>query len=111
MDVEDIKKVLIIGAGAMGQQIGFQCATHGFEITLYDVAQDALDKTLTRLEKLAGGFVAAGKLSQADAKRALDRIEICIDAARAAAPVDLVTESVPEDPDLKARVFAHFNGS
>ena len=109
MEVEDIKKVLIIGAGSMGQQIGFQCAIHGFEIALYDVAQGVLDKALTRLDKLAGGFVAAGKLSQADAKRALDRIEISTDAARAAGDADLVSESVPEDPDLKSRVFAQFN--
>ena len=109
MELEDIKKVLIIGAGTMGQQIGFQCAIHGFEIALYDVAQDVLDKALTRLDKLAGGFVAAGKLSQADAKRALDRIEISTDAARAAGDADLVSESVPEDPDLKSRVFAQFN--
>ncbi|MCB2167049.1 MAG: 3-hydroxyacyl-CoA dehydrogenase [Deltaproteobacteria bacterium] len=109
MELEDIKKVLIIGAGAMGQQIGFQCAIHGFEIALYDVAQDVLDKALIRLDKLAGGFVAAGKLSQADAKRALDRIEISTDAARAAGDADLVSESVPEDPDLKSRVFAQFN--
>ena len=109
MKVEDIKKVLIIGAGAMGQQIGFQCAIHGFEIALYDVAQGALDKALTHLEKLAGSFVAAGKLSQADVNRALDRVEICTDAARAADNADLVSESVPEDPDLKARVFAQFN--
>jgi len=109
MELEDIKKVLIIGAGTMGQQIGFQCAIHGFEIALYDVAQDVLDRALTRLEELAGGFVAAGKLSQADAKRALDRIEISTDAARAAGDADLVSESVPEDPDLKSRVFAQFN--
>ena len=109
MKVEDIQKILIIGAGTMGQQIGFQCAIHGFEIALYDVAQGALDKALTHLEKLAGGFVAAGKLSQVNAKRALDRIEICTDAARAADKADLVSESVPEDPDLKAHVFAQFN--
>ncbi len=109
MKVEEITKVLIIGAGAMGQQIGFQCAIHGFEITLYDLAQDVRDKALTRLEKLAGGFVAAGKLSPADAKSALDRIAITTDAAKAAEDADLVSESVPEDPDLKASVFAQFN--
>ena len=109
MKVEDIEKVLIIGAGTMGHQIGFQCAIHGFKIALYDVAQDVLDKALTRLEKLAGGFVAAGKLSQADAKRALNRIEKNTDAVKAAEDADLVSESVPEDPDLKASVFAQFN--
>lgn len=31
MKVEDIKRVLIIGAGIMGQQISFQCAMHGYD--------------------------------------------------------------------------------
>ncbi|MCP3954653.1 MAG: 3-hydroxyacyl-CoA dehydrogenase [Desulfobacterales bacterium] len=109
MKVEDIKKVLIIGAGTMGQQIGFQCAVHGFEVTLYDVAQAVLDKSRVRLEKLAGEFVAAGKLTKEAAGQCLERITLTTDATESAAEADLVSESVPEDPDLKARVFAQFN--
>ena len=109
MKVEDIKKVLIIGAGTMGQQIGFQCALHGFDVILYDVARDVLDKARPRVEKLAGEFAAFGKLSPEAADRALARIEMTTDAAAAAADADLVSESVPEDPELKARVFAQFN--
>ena len=109
MKIEEVTKVLIIGSGTMGQQIGFQCALHGFDITLYDVAREVLDKAVPRMEKLAEGFVAAGKLSQADAKKALARVEMTTDAQLAANDADLVSESVPEDPKLKARVFAQFN--
>ncbi len=109
MKVAEIKKVLIIGAGTMGQQIGFQCAVHGFDVALYDVAQAVLDKSRVRLEKLAGEFVTAGKLTKEAAGQCLKRITLTTDAAAAAAEADLVSESVPEDPDLKARVFAQFN--
>ncbi len=109
MKVEEIKKVLIIGAGTMGQQIGFQCALNGLEVALYDVEQDVLDKSLKRLERLAAEFIAAGKLTEEEARQALDRISATTDAAAAAAEADLVSESVPEDPKLKARVFAQFN--
>lgn len=30
MELTDIKKILIVGGGTMGQQIGFQCAAHGY---------------------------------------------------------------------------------
>ena len=30
MNIDDIRQVLIIGAGNMGQQIGFQCAVSGY---------------------------------------------------------------------------------
>ncbi len=31
-----IKKVLIVGAGTMGQQIDFQCARHGFDTVIFN---------------------------------------------------------------------------
>jgi 3-hydroxybutyryl-CoA dehydrogenase len=109
MQIEDIKKILIIGAGTMGQQIGFQCAACGFEVVLYDVAQDPLDKARVRLEKLARDFVAFGKLTDEEAKGSLERIQLTTDAGEAAKDADFVSESVPEDPKLKARVFAQFH--
>ena len=38
MELKDIKKVLILGAGTMGQQIGFFCAMHEYNVTLYDIS-------------------------------------------------------------------------
>ena len=38
MELKDIKKVLILGAGTMGQQIGFVSAMHGYNVTLYDIS-------------------------------------------------------------------------
>jgi len=32
MKIEDIKRVLILGAGTMGQQIGLQCAMYGYDV-------------------------------------------------------------------------------
>jgi 3-hydroxybutyryl-CoA dehydrogenase len=39
MKLGDIRKVLILGAGTMGQQIGFMCAWHGYDVVLYDLSQ------------------------------------------------------------------------
>ena len=39
----DIRCVLIVGAGTMGQQIGLQCAMYGYEVVVYDIAPDALE--------------------------------------------------------------------
>ena len=33
-----IKKILVVGAGTMGQQIALQCAMHGYEVHVYDIA-------------------------------------------------------------------------
>lgn len=109
MQVSDIRKVLILGAGTMGQQIGFLCAMNGYDVVLYDVATEPLENALKRLDKIAADFVTAGKLTPGQSDAALKRITTTADAADAAADADIVSESVPEDPVLKGKVFAQFN--
>ena len=106
MHIDDIRRVLVVGAGTMGQQIALQCATHGFDVTLYDVDPAALERARAQQSAYLDGFVAAG-LPRARADQALARVAITTDAA-AAADADLLSESVPEDPELKGRVLAQF---
>ena len=109
MQLTDIKKVLVIGGGTMGQQIGFQCAAHGYMVTIYDVASEALAHAPQQIEGYAGHLVATGHLAQTAAGSALEQIHFTGEAGQAAAEADLVSESIPEDPALKAQVFAQFN--
>jgi len=105
MTTDDIKKVLVIGAGTMGGQIALQCALHGFDVALYDNSPDALESGLARVRGYARRLAADGR---ADAGT-LARISPTGDLSAAAAAADLVSESVPEDPALKGRVFAQLN--
>ena len=38
MQIDDVRRIAVIGAGTMGQQIAFQCAGHGYDVVVYDVA-------------------------------------------------------------------------
>ncbi len=109
MNINDIRHVLIIGAGTMGQQIGFQCAMFGYEVTLYDVVPVALDGVMSRIRAYAAEIVASGALSEQAMAAALQRIRTTSQPDQAAAQADLVSESVPENPELKGRVFAQFH--
>jgi 3-hydroxybutyryl-CoA dehydrogenase len=109
MNLDDIKTVLIIGSGTMGQQIGFQCAVSGFNVMMYDIAVDMLDVADKRLDKLIKAYMAAGRLTQETADAARARIQMTTDAQAAGENADFVSESVPEDPRLKGKVFAQFN--
>jgi 3-hydroxybutyryl-CoA dehydrogenase len=109
MRVKEIKRVLILGAGTMGQQIGLQCAMYGYEVVYYDLTQEILDKALKRVAKLGSWFVSSGVLTEENLRQALARISATPDPVKAAQNTDLVSESVPEDPKLKVRVFAQFN--
>lgn len=109
MDVKDIKRVLIIGAGTMGQQIGLQVALCGFDVVLYDLNQKILDIALKRIEKLGSQLIKLQKTTEDKLNRALAKITTSIDPEDASFDVDFVSESVPEDPHLKAKIFAEFN--
>ena len=109
MKIEDIKRVVIVGAGNMGQQIGVQSAIHGFEVILYDIEEALLDKALKRVDKLLRTFVASKKIEQKGADESRSRISCTTDIKKAAEKADLLSESVPEDPVLKGKVFSRFN--
>jgi 3-hydroxybutyryl-CoA dehydrogenase len=109
MKIEEIKRVLILGAGTMGQQIGLQCAMYGYDVVYYDLSQGILDKALKRVSKLGAWYVSKGRLSEKDLQHALGRITATPDSAKAALNVDFVSESVPEDPALKGEVFGRFH--
>jgi len=109
MKIEDVQKVLIVGSGTMGQQIGFVCALHGYEVLLYDADLDMYPQALKRVQRLAAKFVAAGQLEAAGVDAVMGRIRAAGKLEDAAREADLVSESVPEDPALKGKVFAQLN--
>ncbi len=109
MMIEDVKRVLILGAGTMGQQIGLQCAIHGYDVVYYDISQEILDKALGRIARLGSWYASIGRLTEEGLQKALARMSATPDPAEAANDVDFVSESIPEDPELKGKVFAQFN--
>jgi len=109
MKVEDIRRVLIIGAGTMGQQIGFQRAMHGYDVVLYDISADMLDKAKDTIRKLCEKFVSSGRMTGEQSDETIARIAATGNPLEAARDVDILSESVPEDPDLKGKVLSQFN--
>jgi 3-hydroxybutyryl-CoA dehydrogenase len=111
MQIDDVRRVAIVGAGTMGQQIGFQCAGHGYDVVLYDVDPAALEGAKERIETYARGLESGGAITPELRDCAQVRITLTTDLATAAQDADLLSEAVPEDPDLKGRVLAEFNAA
>jgi 3-hydroxybutyryl-CoA dehydrogenase len=108
MKIAEVRQIFSLGAGTMGQQIALQCAMHGYDVTVYDLSSDVLRDAAARVRAYAEGLVEKKRLTPSASSEALSRITFTRkpeDAANA----DLVTESIPEDPVLKANVFAQFN--
>ncbi|HQO40228.1 MAG TPA: 3-hydroxyacyl-CoA dehydrogenase [Spirochaetota bacterium] len=109
MNIDDIKKVVLLGAGTMGQQISVPCSLSGYDVVIYDINADALAKAMERIPEIFKGFVLWKKCTQDEADAAIKRISTTTDAELAAKGADIINESVPEKPDLKVKIFSQFN--
>ncbi len=108
MKVDDIRKILVVGAGAMGQKIALQCARCGYEVVAYDPMAKSLENARVKIPALAEELVAQQKMTPQDSEAALSRIHYT-SKPEDGADADLLSESVPEAVDLKAKVFGQFN--
>jgi 3-hydroxybutyryl-CoA dehydrogenase len=100
-----IERVAVLGGGLMGSGIAEVSAAHGFAVALRDIDEDALDSARGRIETSLARAVKSGKLTDAAAAEALNRIHFTLDLNELA-DADLVIEAVPEEVELKTRVLA-----
>jgi 3-hydroxybutyryl-CoA dehydrogenase/3-hydroxyacyl-CoA dehydrogenase len=101
-------RIGVIGAGVMGAGIAQTAAAAGCPTWCTDVSPAALE--VARRETAEGRFglqaaVTRGKLSREQAEAALERLHFT-PSFEEAASAEVVIECVPEQLDLKMRVFA-----
>ncbi|MCB1677185.1 MAG: 3-hydroxyacyl-CoA dehydrogenase [Halioglobus sp.] len=104
-----ISKVLIAGVGTMGQQIGWQCALHGFDVVMFNLRQPSLDTCRKAQREFADLFHREKGQSSDAVAAALARISYTTDLAKAGADADIVSESIIEDPDAKHSIYKALN--
>ncbi len=105
----EIKKVGIIGAGLMGSGIAQVCAQAGFEVTMTDIEERFLESGFEGIKKSLQRFAKAGKIKQEEAEEIIGKVKGTTDLREVVKDVDLVIEAVPEDMELKKKVFAELD--
>lgn len=100
-----MKNITVIGAGTMGNGIAHVFAQSGFNVTLVDVAQAALDRAISTIGKNLDRQIAKGSLTEDDKARTLLAIKTETVLATGVASADLVVEAATENVDLKLRIF------
>ena len=89
----------------MGAQIAQQAALHGVDVTLQDKDPTQLQKARESNRGHLARRVEKGRLSQANAEAALDRVRTTTDLAEAARDAEFVIEAVFEDLQVKRSIF------
>ena len=98
----DRLRVLVVGAGLMGSQIGCEYARAGHAVAFS--ARDP-DRARARVQRVLAEAQALGVFTPEEAAAAAGRVAVHPPARAAAEPADLVVESIPEDLELKAAVL------
>ncbi|WP_201189146.1 3-hydroxybutyryl-CoA dehydrogenase [Pseudomonas fluorescens] len=100
----NLQSIGVIGAGTMGNGIAQVCAQAGFNVTLIDIADSALQKALATIGKNLDRQVAKETLTTAQKLATLDNIRTSTDYS-SLHNVQLVIEAATENLDLKLRVL------
>ncbi len=97
-------KTAVVGGGTMGNGIAHVFAQSGFDVILIDVSKDVLEGALATIKKNMDRQIKKGSIDEKTRDAALERIQIDTDLS-AASVADVVVEAVPENPELKERIF------
>jgi 3-hydroxybutyryl-CoA dehydrogenase len=99
-----LRRIGVIGAGQMGGGIAHVCALAGFEVTLTDISEEALQRGYQAIDRNLSRQVARGKVREEDKAAALERIRIGLDYALFG-DCDMVIEAAAEREEIKREIF------
>ncbi|MCZ6553128.1 MAG: 3-hydroxyacyl-CoA dehydrogenase family protein [SAR324 cluster bacterium] len=103
--LQQVRKVVVVGAGTMGRGIAQVVAQAGCRVTLTDLSRDLLDGAVKGIREALEGGVERGKVTEEERDRALHLIGTSTEMEASVTDVDRVIEAVPENADLKAGIF------
>ena len=100
----EVKKIGIVGAGAMGNGIAQLAAQIGCDVVMRDIEMRFVEGGIKKIEGFLSRSVEKGKMDSKEKDTIIERIRGTTDMDDLN-EVDFVVEAVLEDMDLKKRVF------
>jgi len=105
-----IDRIIVVGgAGLMGSGISQVVAQAGFQVTMVDVDDAALERGLARIDRSLERLVNRGTVTSDEAGATRSRLATGTDLEGAAATADHVIESVVEVEPVKAEVLGRLD--
>lgn len=106
-----MKNIAVIGAGTMGNGIAHTFAQFGYNVSLIDISQAALDIGLGTIGKNLDRMIAKEKITEADKQNTLNNITTFTSIPDGVKNVELVVEAATENMDLKKSIFKQLDES
>ena len=105
MQLEDVQRVAVLGAGNMGHGIAEVAALAGYDVSLRDINDELVQKGYDQIEWSLGKLAEKDRIGGDEADAALDRVEAFVDLEDALDGADVVVEVVPEKMAIKKDVY------
>jgi 3-hydroxybutyryl-CoA dehydrogenase len=101
-----IERIVVVGGGGlMGSGIAQVAAQAGFQVTIVEVDEQALERGVGRIERNLDRLVERDRVTAEDAKATRARVATSTQLEEAAAAADHLIETVIEDIDVKSDVL------
>ena len=111
MKLEDVKKIAVIGSGAMGNGIAQICAMSGLKAVMVDIKQEFIDKGMATVTKSLDFLVSKGKLTAEKKAEVMGNLSTSLSNAEAVKDAQVIIEAVPEIMSLKKTVCAELSAA
>lgn len=105
----NIKKVSVIGLGTLGTQIAIQASYYGYEVKGYDQDPGVFQKTIQKVKGMMKFLGKTPTMPVEEWEKATSEVKLAKDMGEALKEADLVIEAVPENLELKRRVFSQMD--
>ena len=105
MNLADVRRIAVIGAGTMGAGIAQACAAAGFAVTMRDIEQRFVDAGFNRIRDPLRKRVEKGKMTQGEVDGILSKIRGVVDLKEAVAGAQVVIEAVFEKMEIKRELY------
>lgn len=106
MELNDIKKIVVVGAGTMGHSIAQVFAQCGYQVSLVDREEEILKRAMVLIESNLDTLVVNGLVDGKDVPDIIGRIRTITSLEEGAKGSDLAVEAVFENPEVKKKVFS-----
>tara|TARA_B100000446_G_scaffold180994_1_gene197716 strand:+ start:820 stop:1971 length:1152 start_codon:yes stop_codon:yes gene_type:complete len=109
MSLMNIKNITVLGSGVMGHGIAQVSAMAGYNVALRDIDQKFLDKAMGKIIWSLNKLVEKNKITKQESEKIIGRIKTYVDLRESLNDSDLVIEAVPEDMNLKKKIYAELD--
>lgn len=106
-----MKSISVIGSGTMGNGIAHVFAQNGYDVSLIDIKDEYLEKSLATISKNMDRQVAKGTVTPAEKDAAMGRISTFSNLKEGVEKADLVIEAATENLNLKLDIFRQLDQS